>query len=106
MITFDDFKKIEIVVGRVEAARDHPNADKLLILEVDTGGTKKEIVAGIKNSYTAEELVGKDVVLVNNLPPVTIRGVESQGMALAVEGETGITLIRPDKPAKAGSKIK
>ena len=106
MVTFDDFKKLEIIVARVENVRDHPNADKLLILEVDVGESKKEIVAGIKNFYTKESLVGKDIVMVNNLEPTLIRGVESNGMLLAVQDENGISLITPDKPVKPGGKIK
>lgn len=116
MITFDDFKKLEIIVARVTNVRDHPNADKLIILEVDTGkatieggqtvGSKKEIVAGIKNFYSKDELIGKDIVIVNNLQPVAIRGVESNGMLLAAEGENGICVIMPDKPVKPGSRVK
>lgn len=111
MITFDEFKKVDLIVARVVSVRDHPDADKLFILEVDTGevsggGGKKEIVAGIKNFYTKDELVGKDIVMVNNLAPAVIRGVESNGMLLAVNSKTGISIIMPDKPAKPGSKIK
>lgn len=106
MATFDDFKKLEIISARVENVRDHPNADKLLVLEVSIGETKKEIVAGIKNFYAKDDLVGKDIVMVNNLEPAVIRGVESNGMLLAVQDENGISLIIPDKPVKPGSKIK
>jgi methionyl-tRNA synthetase len=106
MVTFNDFKKLDIIVARVENARDHPNADKLVILEVNVGGGKKEIVAGIKKFYAKEQLVGKDIVIVNNLEPATIRGAKSNGMLLAVEDEKGICLITPDKPAKPGSKIR
>ena len=116
MITFDDFKKLEIIVARVVNVRDHPNADKLFVLEVDIGsasaeggsasGGKKEIVAGIKNYYAKDKLVGKDIVMVNNLAPAVIRGVESNGMLLAVEDENGICIIMPDRPVKPGSKIK
>ena len=136
MVTFDDFKKLEIIVARIERVRDHPNADKLFILEVNIGetsargrspasarggcapgtrgwsasggasGGKKEIVAGIKNFYTKDELIGKDIVMVNNLTPAVIRGVESNGMLLAVEDENGIRLIMPDEPVKPGSRIK
>ena len=106
MIAFDDFKKVEIITARVTNVREHPNADKLFILEVDTGAGKKEIVAGIRNFYAKEELVGKDIVMVDNLAPATIRGVESNGMLLAASGENGINIIVPDKPVKPGSKIK
>lgn len=106
MVTFDEFKKLEIIIARIENVRDHPDADKLLILEVSTGVEKKEIVAGIKKFYAKEKLVGKDIVMVNNLEPVTIRGVKSNGMLLAAEDESGICLIIPDRSVKSGSKIK
>lgn len=116
MISFDDFKKLEIITARIENVRDHPSADKLLILEVDTGresikgesssGGKKEIVAGIKNYYTKDELVGKDIVMVNNLEPAIIRGIKSNGMLLAAQDENGISLIMPDRPVRPGSGIK
>lgn len=119
MATFDDFKKLEIIAARIESVREHPNADKLLILEVSTGksdeapleggptsGGNKEIVAGIKNFYTKDHLIGKNIIMINNLPSVTIRGVQSNGMLLAVSDEKGISLIIPDKPVNPGSKIK
>jgi len=116
VITFDDFKKVELIVARVMNVRDHPNADKLIILEIDTGkassesgrtvSNRKEIVAGIKNFYSKDELIGKDIVIINNLKPVVIRGVESNGMLLAAEDENGISVIMPDKPVKPGSKVK
>jgi len=106
MITFDDFKKLDIIVARIKNVRDHPDASKLFILEVNTGETKKEIVAGIKNFYTKDELIGKDIIMVNNLEPAVIRGVESNGMLLAAGDENGISLIIPARPVKPGSKVK
>ena len=106
MVSFEDFKKLEIITARVEEVRDHPDAGKLLILKIDTGEVKKEIVAGIKNYYSKEGLVGKTIVIVNNLEPVVIRGVESSAMLLAAQDETGISVIIPDRPVKAGSKVK
>ena len=106
VISFDDFKKVEIITARIEKVRDHPNADKLFILEVNTGETKKELVAGIKNSYAKEDLVGKDIVMINNLEPAVIRGVGSKGMLLAVQGEKGVSIIMPDRTVKPGSKVR
>lgn len=106
MVTFDDFKKLELISAYVDSVRDHPNADKLFVLEVDIGGTKKEIVAGIKNFYSREDLLGKDVIIINNLEPAVIRGIQSNGMLLAVQDENRICLIVPDKPVRAGSKIR
>ena len=106
MITFDDFKKLEIITARVVNVRNHPDADKLFILEVDTGTGKKEIVAGIRNFYAKDELIGKDIVMVDNLSPATIRGVESNGMLLAATSENVIVIVVPDKPSKPGSKVR
>lgn len=116
MIAFEEFKKLELITARIMSVRDHPNADKLFILEVDTGegplnggsaaSGRKEIVAGIKNSYAKIDLVGKDIVMINNLAPAVIRGVESKGMLLAVEDETKISIIVPEKTVKPGSKIR
>ena len=106
MVTFEEFKKLDIITAKVDNVREHPNADKLLVLKVDTGGAKKEIVAGIKRYYSKEELIGKDIVMVNNLEPATIRGVQSNGMLLAVQDEDRITILMPERPTKAGSKVR
>ncbi len=106
MVSFEDFKKLEIVTARVEEARDHPDASKLLILKINTGEITKEIVAGIKNYYSKEDLVGKNIVIINNLEPAIIRGIESSAMLLAAQDENGISVIIPDKPVKPGSKVK
>lgn len=83
-ITFDDFAKVDLRVARVVAAENHPNADKLLKLQLDDGsGTPRQICAGIKGHYTAEEMVGRLIIIVANLAPRVIRGEESRGMLLA-----------------------
>jgi methionine--tRNA ligase beta chain len=105
-LTIDEFKKIELKVARITAVADHPNADKLYVITVDTGDTIKQIVAGIKRGYAKEELVGKSVVLVNNLASAVLRGVESQGMLLAASDQDTISILSPDKPMKPGSGIK
>ncbi len=83
LITIDDFAKVKLRVGRVLEAQYHPNADKLLVLKVDLGSEQRQIVAGIRAYYTPEQLVGKNVILVANLAPRMMRGLESQGMLLA-----------------------
>lgn len=83
-ITFDDFAKIDLRVARVVHAEPHPNADKLLKLQLDDGsGTPRQICAGIRAQYTPEELIGKLIVIVANLAPRQLRGEESRGMLLA-----------------------
>ena len=106
MITFDDFKKVEIKTARVLDAQDHPNADKLLILKIEVGGEKKQIVAGIKGRYSREELLNKNIVIVNNLEPAVIRGEESNGMLLAAQDEGVISLLVPERKVKSGSLVK
>ena len=83
-ITIDDFSKIELKVGKVIKCEKHPNADKLLVSQIDVGEeTPRQIVSGIADVYKPEEFVGKKVIVVTNLKPAKLRGVESQGMVLA-----------------------
>jgi methionyl-tRNA synthetase len=83
-ITFDEFAKVDLRVARVVKAENHPSADKLFKLQLDDGsGTPRQICAGIRGFYQAEELVGKLIVIVANLAPRVIRGEESRGMLLA-----------------------
>jgi methionine--tRNA ligase beta chain len=106
MATIDDFRKLELRIAQIKEVNDHPHADKLLILTLDLGDRLKQVVAGIKNFYSKEELVGKQVVLVDNLDPVILRGVESQGMILAGSDENLLAVISPDKKLKLGSMVK
>lgn len=106
MATIEDFKKIELKVAQIKEVLDHPNADKLYVIKVDTGTQTKQIVAGIKGSYSKEELVGKQIVLVDNLEPAVIRGVESQGMLLACSDADGIVIVSPEKKVSLGSIVK
>jgi methionine--tRNA ligase beta chain len=107
MITYEDFKKLELRVARIKEAREHANADRLyvLIIELEDGRTK-QIVAGIRKSYTKEELIGKEVVVVDNLESAVIRGEESQGMLLAASDENGISILTPHREVKLGSVVK
>jgi len=106
LLTIDEFKKMELRVGQIREVADHPNADKLYVITVDVGGRVKQLVAGIKRGYTKEELTGKFIVVVDNLAPAVLRGVESQGMLLAASDEDAIAVLSPDKSVKPGSKIK
>ncbi|MEK7376942.1 MAG: hypothetical protein AABZ57_07275 [Candidatus Margulisiibacteriota bacterium] len=107
MPTIDDFRKFEFKIAKIVEVEDHPNADKLYVIKIDAGGTEKQIVAGIKLAYTKEELIGKSVVLADNLDPATLRGVESQGMLLAATGQDGVPiLVVPEKQVEPGAKVK
>ena len=105
MITFEDFKKLEIRIGKILSAQKIEGTDKLLKLEVDIGKEKRQLVAGIAQYYEPEELINKQIPVLVNLEPRKIRGVESQGMLLAAtEGEAPI-LLHPDKEVSPGSLI-
>jgi methionyl-tRNA synthetase len=106
MITIEDFRKIEFKVAVIKEVIEHPNADKLYIVTVDLGDKTKQLVAGIRLSYPKEELIGKQVVVVDNLEPAVLRGVESQGMLLAAADESGIVIISPAREVKLGSIVK
>ncbi len=105
-IKIDDFFKIELKVAKVLEASEIEGADRLLRLRVDLGSETRQIVAGIKKSYTPEELVGKHIIVVANLQPATVRGVESQGMLLAASTEDGPVLATFDKDVAPGTKVK
>ena len=106
MVSFNDFKKLEIKVARIIEVNNHPNADKLYVLKIDTGNETRQIVAGIKMSYSLEDLVGRQIAVITNLEPATIRGVESQGMLLAAQDHNGISVLQPDREMALGSSIR
>jgi len=106
MITIEELKKLRLVIARVIEAREHPNADKLYVLKIDTGSQEKQIVAGIRAHYTPQELVGRLIVVADNLEPATIRGEESQGMLLAACDADGISILTPDRAVAVGSTIR
>ena len=106
-ITFDDFAKVKLRVGRVLEAADHPNADKLLVLKVDLGNEQRQIVAGLRGYYTAEQLVGRNIILVANLAPRMMRGQESQGMLLAASNadRSRVIVLSPESDIEPGSVV-
>jgi methionine--tRNA ligase beta chain len=106
MISIDDFRKVELKVATVKSAEVHPNADKLIVLQVDLGSEQRQICAGIRNHYTPEELVGKQVVVVANLETAKLRGLESQGMLLAASDDGRVIILTPEKPVLAGALVK
>ena len=105
-VSFEDFQKLDLRVGRIVAAEPVPKANKLLKLTVDVGAEQRTVVAGVAASYRPEALIGKRVILVANLAPRTLRGVESQGMVLAAESDGDIVLASFDTPVHPGSKVK
>ena len=106
MITIEDFRKLELKVAQIKEVSEHPNADRLYVISLDVGDKVKQVVAGIRGSYKKEDLLGKQVILVDNLEPAVLRGVESQGMILAASDELGISRITPLRAMKLGSIVK
>jgi len=105
-ITYADFMKVNLRIGNILEAGPHPNADKLMVLKVDLGEKVIQLVAGIRASYTAEELPGKRIVVVENLEPKPLRGVESQGMLLAASVDGKPVLLTPEREVAAGTQVK
>jgi methionyl-tRNA synthetase len=104
-ITLEDFKRLDLRVARILKVEPVAGTSKLLRLQVDLGGEERQIVAGLREAYKPEELEGREIVLLANLKPVEIRGIESQGMLLAaVDGER-ISLVTLDREVRLGIKI-
>ena len=105
MITIDQFRNVDLKIATIKSAEPHPNADKLMVLQIDLGGEQRQILAGIRNHYTPEELIGRQIVVVANLEPAKLRGLESQGMLLAASDEGRVVILMPDKTVQPGAKV-
>ena len=107
VIQYNDFSKLDLRVGKVTEVTDHPNADKLLVLKVDMGGETRQIVAGIRNDYAPEGLLGRDIILVANLAPRKVRGLESNGMLIAAvvrsDDKSDVVILTTEKPVPPGT---
>jgi len=105
-VSFDDWKKLDLRVGKILEVENHPNADKLLVIKVDIGEeSPRTIVAGLKKYYSLEDLKGQEVVIFANLEPVDLRGVKSEGMVLAAGKDDKVIFISPEKTIEAGARI-
>mgnify|MGYP000222984466 CR=1 FL=1 len=105
-ITFEDFEKMQFQVGEIIACEEVKKSKKLLCSQVKIGSQVKQIVSGIKGHYTAQEMVGKKVMVLVNLKPAKLAGVLSEGMLLCAEDEKGeLALMTPEKPMPAGAEI-
>ncbi len=108
-ISYDDFAKLDLRVGRVTEVGDHPNADRLLVLQVDLGTETRQIIAGLRGSYAPEALLGREIIVVANLAPRKMRGLESRGMLLAAvsRDEEGnpfdIVVLTTERPVPPGT---
>ena len=107
MVRFEDFSKVDLKIGKVLEVTDHPNADKLYVLKVDIGQDQiRQLVDGIKGYYQPQDLEGKSVVVLTNLEPKVVRGVESQGMLLAAQSQDKVVYLTPEKEMPPGSTIR
>jgi len=104
-IDYEEFTKVDLRVGKILAAEAVPKSNKLLKLKIDIG-EERTIVAGIGKDYTPAELIGKEIVIVANLKPAKLMGVESYGMLLATDTDKGLTVLTFDREAKTGAKIR
>lgn len=104
-ISIEDFTKVELKVGTIISAEKHPKADRLLVEQIDLGNETRQIVSGIAKTFKPEEVVGKKVVVVTNLKPVKLRGVESQGMILCASTEDDLDIVSIAKDLPNGTKV-
>ena len=106
-INYDDFAKVELRVATVLECKPHSNADKLLVLQVDLGGEKRQLCAGLRQHYQPEQLVGKQIIVVANLAARQMRGEVSNGMLLAAtDPATGrVIIVSPSENVAPGSKV-
>jgi methionyl-tRNA synthetase len=105
LIDYEDFEKVDLRVAKIIGAEAVPKSSKLLKLKIDMG-EERTIVAGIAKDCKPEDLIGKKIVIVANLKPTKLMGVESQGMLLAAETEDGLTLLSFNKDPITGAKIR
>lgn len=105
-ITYDDFAKVELKVAKIKEAVRVEKSEKLIKLQLEVGDEKRQIVAGIGKAYTPEELVDKEIIIVANLAPKALMGVESHGMLLAAGGGEKPVLLTPEKEIESGAKVK
>jgi methionyl-tRNA synthetase len=105
MVSIEEFRNLEFRVATIKAAEPHPNADKLMVLQIDLGSEQRQILAGIRNHYTPEELLGRQIIVVANLETARLRGLESQGMLLAASDEGRVVILTPEKAVQPGARV-
>ncbi len=105
-ISIEDFAKVRMAVGLVTEAEPHPNADRLVVLRVLLGEETRTLVAGMRKWYEPHEFVGKKVIVITNLKPAKLRGVESQGMILAAEHGDDVVLLTVDRDIPPGARVR
>ena len=106
MLSFAEFQKLDIRIGTITSAEKVEGTDKLLKLEVDLGDKPRQLVAGVADFYEVDEIIGKQVPVLTNLEPKTLRGVESQGMILAADNKGQPVMLHPDQEVPNGSIVR
>ncbi len=107
MVEIRDVAALGLKVAKIKEVSGHPNADRLYVLKVDLGGEERQLVAGLKQAYPEpRDLIGKLIVVVTNLKPAVLRGVESQGMLLAAAGDDNICILSPECEVNPGSEVR
>jgi len=106
MVSFDDFSRLKLKIGKIIEINNHPDAEKLYVLKVDIGEKMIQLVAGIKPFYNQDDLIGKLIIVLTNLEPKDIRGVVSEGMLLAAHNKDNLSVLVPDKQMEPGSLIR
>ena len=104
-ITIDDFKRLDLRIGRITAAEEISGADKLYRLTVDIGDEIRTLVAGIREHYSIDDLTGRQIIVVANLKPAKIRGIESKGMLLAADDGKILSVLAPDQDVEIGARV-
>ena len=107
VIQFNDFMKVKLKVATIKQAEVHPQADKLIVLQVDLGDEQRQIVAGLRGHYEPEQLVGRQIVVVTNLAPRNMRGIESNGMLLAASSDdhSQVVVLSPEREVPPGAGV-
>jgi len=105
IISFNDFLKLDLRVATIVEVAEHPNADKLLVLQLDLAGERRQIVAGIRSMYSPEALLGRQIVVVANLEPRKLRGMASNGMLLAANSAEGPVILTTERDVPSGAPI-
>ncbi|MFH1248690.1 MAG: hypothetical protein V1660_00895 [archaeon] len=107
IIKFPDWEKMSLRVAKIIEVKEHPNANRLYIVDIDLGTEKRTLVAGLKGHYTADELLGKLCIVFSNIEPVVIRGIKSEGMILAAVSpdKSKVCILQPEKEIELGSRI-
>ena len=105
MITIEDFRALDLRIGTVVSAEPHPNADRLIVIKVNLGTEERQLVAGIRDHYSPEELTGRQLVVVANLKTTRLRGIESQGMILAASTDNQLVILGPEQHIAPGAKV-